>query len=46
MLDSALQEINAARDDKLLRGRGTAEEKFAEFIIGAQGPGVEALSRI
>jgi CRP/FNR family transcriptional regulator len=33
MLDSALQEINAARDDKLLRGRSTAEEKFAEFII-------------
>ena len=33
MLEAALQEINAARDHMLLLGCGTAEEKFAEFII-------------
>jgi CRP/FNR family transcriptional regulator, anaerobic regulatory protein len=34
MLEAALQEPNAARDHMLLLGRGTAEEKFAEFIVG------------
>jgi len=33
MLEAALQETNAARDHMLLLGCGTAEEKFAEFII-------------
>ena len=33
MLEAALQETNAARDHMLLLGRGTAEEKFAEFIV-------------
>ncbi len=33
MLEAALQETNVARDHVLLLGRGTAEEKFAEFII-------------
>jgi CRP/FNR family transcriptional regulator, anaerobic regulatory protein len=33
MLEAALQETNAAQDHMLLLGRGTAEEKFAEFII-------------
>ena len=33
MLQAALQETNVARDHMLLLGRGTAEEKFAEFII-------------
>lgn len=34
MLETALREIDAARDHMLLLGRGTAEEKFVEFIIG------------
>ena len=34
MLEAALQETNAARDHMLLLGRGTAEERFAEFIVG------------
>jgi CRP/FNR family transcriptional regulator, anaerobic regulatory protein len=34
MLEAALQEITAAHDHMLLLGRGTAEEKFAEFIVG------------
>jgi len=33
MLEAALQEKTAAHDHMLLLGRGTAEEKFAEFII-------------
>jgi CRP/FNR family transcriptional regulator len=33
MLEAAWQENNAARDHMLLLGRGTAEEKFAEFIV-------------
>ncbi len=33
MLEAALQETNAARDHMLLLGRGTAEERFAEFVI-------------
>lgn len=32
-LEAALQETNATRDHMLLLGRGTAEEKFADFII-------------
>jgi CRP/FNR family transcriptional regulator len=34
MLEVALQEITTAHDHMLLLGRGTAEEKFAEFIVG------------
>jgi CRP/FNR family transcriptional regulator, anaerobic regulatory protein len=34
MLEAALQETSVARDHMVLLGRGTAEEKFAEFIIG------------
>lgn len=34
MLEAAQQETDAARDHMLLLGRGTAEERFAEFIIG------------
>jgi len=34
MLEAALQETSVARNHMLLLGRGTAEEKFAEFIIG------------
>jgi CRP/FNR family transcriptional regulator len=34
MLEAAWQENNAAHDHMLLLGRGTAEEKFAEFIVG------------
>jgi CRP-like cAMP-binding protein len=45
MLEAAWQENNAARDHMLLLGRGTAEEKFAEFIVGEQEPGVGVLSR-
>jgi CRP/FNR family transcriptional regulator, anaerobic regulatory protein len=33
MLEASLRETNAARDHMLLLGRGTAEEKLAEFII-------------
>ena len=33
LLEAALQETNVARDHMLLLGRGTAEEKFSEFII-------------
>jgi CRP/FNR family transcriptional regulator len=33
MLEAASQEVDAARDHVLLLGRGTAEEKLAEFII-------------
>ena len=33
MLETSLQETNAARDHMLLLGRCTAEEKFAEFIV-------------
>ena len=33
MLEAALQETNAAHDHMLLLGRGTAEEKFVEFIV-------------
>ena len=33
MLEAASRETDAARDHMLLLGRGTAEEKFAEFII-------------
>jgi CRP/FNR family transcriptional regulator len=33
MLEAASQETDAARDHMLLLGRGTAEERFAEFII-------------
>jgi CRP/FNR family transcriptional regulator, anaerobic regulatory protein len=33
MLEAALQETNAAHDHMLLLGRGTAEEKVAEFIL-------------
>ena len=44
MLEAASQETNAAHDHMLLLGRGTAEEKFAEFIISwrarAGGKGV------
>ena len=36
-LEAALQETNVARDHMLLLGRGTAEEKFAEFIISWRG---------
>jgi CRP/FNR family transcriptional regulator len=33
MLEASLQETEAAREHMLLLGRGTAEEKFVEFII-------------
>jgi CRP/FNR family transcriptional regulator, anaerobic regulatory protein len=33
MLESTSQETNAAHDHMLLLGRGTAEERFVEFII-------------
>jgi CRP/FNR family transcriptional regulator, anaerobic regulatory protein len=33
MLEAALQDTNAAHDHMLLLGRGTAEEKLAEFIV-------------
>jgi len=33
MLEAALQETNAAHNHMLLLGRGTAEEKFVEFIV-------------
>jgi CRP/FNR family transcriptional regulator len=33
MLEAALQQTNAAHDHMLLLGCGTAEEKFADFII-------------
>jgi CRP/FNR family transcriptional regulator len=33
MLEATLQETNAAREHMLMLGRGTAEEKFVEFII-------------
>jgi CRP/FNR family transcriptional regulator len=33
ILEAALHESNAAHDHMLLLGRGTAEEKFAEFIF-------------
>ena len=33
MLEAVLLESNAARDHMLLLGRGTAEERFVEFII-------------
>ena len=47
MLEAALQETNAARDHMLLLGRGTAEEKFAEFIISWRARvGHGGLSRI
>jgi len=32
-IEASLQETNAARDHMLLLGRGTAEEKFVEFIV-------------
>jgi CRP/FNR family transcriptional regulator, anaerobic regulatory protein len=34
MLEAALRETNVARDHILLLGCGSAEERFAEFIIG------------
>jgi ethanolamine utilization microcompartment shell protein EutS len=34
MLEAASRETNAVRDHMLLLGCGTAEEKFAKFIIG------------
>jgi CRP/FNR family transcriptional regulator, anaerobic regulatory protein len=33
MLEAALREVTASRDHMLLLGRGTAEEKFTEFVI-------------
>jgi CRP/FNR family transcriptional regulator len=33
MIEANLQETNAAREHMLLLGRGTAEEKFVEFIV-------------
>jgi CRP/FNR family transcriptional regulator, anaerobic regulatory protein len=33
MLEAALREVTASRDHMMLLGRGTAEEKFTEFII-------------
>src|SRR6202140_3940431 len=33
MLETSLRDIDAARDHMLMLGRGTAEEKFVEFII-------------
>jgi CRP/FNR family transcriptional regulator len=33
MLEASMREIDAARDHMLILGRGTAEEKFVEFII-------------
>jgi CRP/FNR family transcriptional regulator len=33
MFEAALREINAARDHMLLLGRGSAEQRLAEFII-------------
>ncbi len=33
MLETSLQETNATHDHMLMLGRGTAEEKFADFII-------------
>jgi CRP/FNR family transcriptional regulator len=33
MIEANLQETNAAREHMLLLGRGTAEEKFVEFVL-------------